>query len=320
MNSLTKPINRFHVATLLMPSLVHTVKTKGVSNTVRRMAALVNRYGLTGDRLKKNLIEYIDLIRKYDGKITYPIPAITLQRNIGFIEGIDRDFIEWAMHGYVHINYAEENVESFKKHLEMGKSIFRKNGINLYGFRAPYLSISDKFFGGMADEGLSYDSSFSYDTRILADLIGKNKSAKRILRFYSPGEFNIRRYGELIEIPVWLPDDEMLIDRLKLSGDEIEKYLMKAGALSIRLKTPLVLQLHPERFSFFRNPLENFLKSVKDKGIEMLTLNDLSKKIKKENFLNHGPAVVITGDIDIISLSDLLAMKNKIESGGKPGV
>ena len=319
-NPSAKVINRFHDATLLMPSLLHTVKTKGVSNTLKRMLALVQRYGIKGDRLKKNLIEYIDIIRKYDGRITYPIPAITLQRNIGFIKSIDQDFIEWSMHGYVHINYAEESADNFKKHLKMGKNIFKKSGIKLYGFRAPYLSINDEFLSEISGEGLSYDSSFSYNTGILDDSMDMSKSARKILKFYSPGEFNLRQYGKLTEIPVWLPDDEIIVDRLQLSRDKMEKYLMKAMNRSIKLRSPLILQLHPERFFFFRAPLENFLKVINKDGVKMSTLNEIAENFRKNGFLTETPAVAITGDIDIISISDLMAMKSNIELNGDENV
>ena len=300
---------------------MHTVKTKGISNTVKRVVSLIKRYGLGQDGIKKNIAEYIDIIRKYDGKVTFPIPAMILDRNIEFIERINQDFVEWAMHGYIHINYAKESVGNFKRHLEKGKNIFKKNRINLYGFRAPYLSIKQNFLKEMSNTGLVYDSSFTYNTGLLDEIININKSAKKILDFYSPRDSNLKQYGKLVEIPVWLPDDEMIIDRLHLLDAKMEKYFMNALELSIQLKTPLILQLHPERFFIFKKPLENFIKVVSKKyGVDMLTLNEISEKYRNGSLDNENPVIAITGDVDIISIYDLMAMKKKIKLEGDQNV
>ncbi len=75
---------------------------------------------------------------------------------------------------------------------------------------------------------------------------------RRALAFYAPWSADERLSlprleGDLVEIPVSLPDDEILLDRLRGSADLIEKVWRKILLRTHRQGELFTLQLHPER-------------------------------------------------------------------------
>ena len=275
-----------------MVSLAHTIKTKGFKNTLKRVMEIYSRYSFNG--LVKSMNAMLSILDDYDAYATFPITAITLQRNIDLIKEYRNKRIEWAMHGYVHVDYTHLSLDVVDKHIRMGKKIFESAGIELYGFRAPYLKINYDIIQVLRDNEFIYDSSHSF----FVPVIPIEKDVKIILDYYSPiKEWKIEIFNGIAEIPVSLPDDEILVDRLGYKGEKIGKIWVNMCKKLKNINAIPVIQLHPERGKICAEGLRMVLNWARKNDIEVLHLKDVADG-KRENVM------AITGDVDVIKLSD----------------
>ena len=285
-----------------MTSIKHCLKTKGVVNTIRRIGMISYRYSLNGFLKSFNII--IDLLENYDAKATFPITAITLKRNIDTIKEIKSKSIEWAMHGYIHKDYTTLNRNAIINHIEKGKKIFNNANIKISGFRTPYLSTNKMITSILSEKGFSYDSSKSYYVNVIPF---KLKKIKIILDYYKPlDKWMINEFNGMKEIPICFPDDEILVDRLKFKGEKIGQIWIEMCQKLMNNGGIPVIGLHPERGRICKKGLEMVLEWARKKDLNLLCLEDIAKG-KYEN----GKVIAITGDIDIIKISDFRYMKKE---------
>ena len=123
-----------------MPSLIHALRTKGLATTCKRVAFISSRYSFSG--FAKSLDVYIKAIEDHSAKVTFPITARVLERNLDLIKQARSKSIEWAMHGYTHTNYAK--IEDVHTDIKKGCSIFKRAKIPIYGFRAPFINADER--------------------------------------------------------------------------------------------------------------------------------------------------------------------------------
>ena len=285
-----------------MTSLIHTLKTKGLFNTIRRVGMITSRYSFNS--LMKSLRTIINILEDFDVKATLPITAITLRRNRDLIKELKSKKIEWAMHGFIHTDYNLLTNKELTDHILSGKKIFNDAGIRILGFRAPYLSINKKIYPILSENGFIYDSSTCYFVDIISSQI---PDIKRILDYYKPiTNWKISRYNGIVEIPVSLPDDEILVDRLRCKREKIGKAWIKLSQNLMKNGGLPVIQLHPERGRICKTGVETLLDWARKNDIRILPLEEIAKKNVKDN-----RTIAITGDIDIIKISDLRHMKRE---------
>ena len=119
------------------------------------------------------------------------------------------------------------------------------------------------------------------------------------------------RMGDLIEIPVTVPDDEILIDRLGITSTQQLAEEFNAMIQSTEDSGGhLVFQLHPERFHIFGQALDNALKLAISKGAWIATLKDVAQWwTRRSDEESRWPdeysfAITISGDIDAMTIGD----------------
>ena len=121
---------------------------------------------------------------------------------------------------------------------------------------------------------------------------------------------------KLVELPVALPDDEILIDRLGLvQTGLIREALTEMVSSAADSHGHLVLQLHPERYHIFGEALKGILAIARRKNAWMAPLRDVAKwqaeRIGRERAWPNGNsfALTISGDIDAVTLGDFLGRR-----------
>lgn len=240
------------------------------------------------------------------------VPACVLRR----YPWVYKKDVNYAVHGYRHLDHSRMTLDEQKSHLEKAVEIFTEFGAGRRGFRAPYLKVNEETLGLLSEMGFLYDSSCSF----YWDVLSKDRAdpqVQRILDYYQPkGDHSHRSlpfFEEgLLRIPVSLPDDEMLIDRLRIRDqDRLYDIWSEILKKSHDRDEMFVLLLHPERFHLAREALKRLLDKAESLGMWTTSMKNIAvwwkDKKRKQRWPDGRRGVFcVTGDIDRITLLDYL--------------
>ncbi|MEE9116685.1 MAG: hypothetical protein V3U09_07295, partial [Thermoplasmata archaeon] len=163
--------------------------------------------------------------------------------------------------------------------------------------------------------------------------LASQKEVRKVLDFYS-SEYEAdtpslpRIEDGVVRLPVSLPDDEMLIERLAIAHPkELLAYWLEMLKRSHERSELLVLQIHPERFPICKEALGHLLEEVRKRNVWSATLGEVASWWSKRNGAmpaegdatktrglldmglwpqDHQSAFCLTGDIDAMSVGDFL--------------
>ncbi|MCK5707165.1 MAG: hypothetical protein KAI43_05880 [Candidatus Aureabacteria bacterium] len=265
----------------------HSIKTKGLTNFLKRFFTISSRFGLTPLKYIRYLKRFQELQEEFSLKTSFPITSTVLEKHKDFIKDFNDSFL-FMLHGMNHIDYTRINKEKIPMHIRKGKKTLSYLGIEKdFGFRAPYLRYNSDVRDKLIEEECFFDSSRTVFVDDPALSIPKN-DMDIINNLYSPISFDIKLSlpffdHSLIEIPVTLPDDEIVIDRLHIRNKEKLINIFENVAKKIFSHQEIfIMQLHPERIDFLFEPLKNILKNItSDQNIWMTDLKTLAKWFKK---------------------------------------
>jgi peptidoglycan/xylan/chitin deacetylase (PgdA/CDA1 family) len=228
-----------------------------------RGVAIAGRYGLTATKMDAALAQLAAVLREFGCQATLPVTATTLSRNQALVKMVQAQGLELAMHGYAHVDYTQLSLEQQREHLRRARQIFEQAGVKFTGFRCPYLRWNADTIRVLGECSCEYDSSQALAWDVAGE--AETDSYRRALDFYGAqmaGDYPALPYlsGSLVRIPYCLPDDEALIERLKLAGGAgiAEIWL----AMLDRIYTAgelFTLGLHPERVPLLKDALRAVL-------------------------------------------------------------
>jgi peptidoglycan/xylan/chitin deacetylase (PgdA/CDA1 family) len=253
---------------------LHAVRSKGRVAFIRRIGSIVSRFGVTTAKTDANFRGYLETLDQFGCSATFPITGVILERHPALIRRMSEDGVEFAVHGYVHTDHTGLSEDEQRLHMARALGVFRTAGITAEGFRSPYLRGNEDTISAARSLGFQYISNevISYD------VLDRNtiKPARwveylKALNLYSalPSSEALARprlRGDLIEIPVSMPDDEILMDRLGFADPRsIGKVWADLVDLTYAGGDLLTLQLHPERGNAFREALAIALSRARQK-------------------------------------------------------
>jgi peptidoglycan/xylan/chitin deacetylase (PgdA/CDA1 family) len=243
-------------------------KAKGPFALLKRARSITNRYGLTSAKMDQSLQLFVQTLRRFDCGASFPITAVTLKRNSDTIAKYVDQNIEFAVHGYTHVDYSQLAPEEQLVHLRRAREAFADMGITAVGFRSPYLRREAHLHAVLEAAGFFYVSNQPimwdvFDDDALAPSV--YAGYERAINFYDPWYASERPSlpqfcNRLVEIPVSLPDDEILLDRL---GGEtnglVEKTWQRILSETYQQGELFTIQLHPERIALCADGLSAVL-------------------------------------------------------------
>ena len=246
-------------------------RAKGSIKLIKRARVITRRYGFTHVQMDLALQRYVRVLEHFNVGATFPITAVTLKRHGDTISQYLDQNIEFAVHGFTHIDYAQVPPEAQLAHLEHACEAFAKAGIVPMGFRSPYLRRESHLYTAIEKAGFSYVSNQPILWDILeTDALSTLPSAyDRAIIFYEPWQSSERvslpQAGDrLIEIPIALPDDEMLVERLGATNGLVERSWLYILSETYQRGELFVLQLHPERIALCSDALEAVLVEARE--------------------------------------------------------
>ena len=231
----------------------HLLRSKGLWHVPRRLAMLLTRLGLTPGRFTGALGMIVEVLARHEAPASFPTTAVALARHPLPMQRLAARGIEVAVHSYHHVDLSLQPPAAQRDQVVRARHAFEQNHVPAVGFRAPYLRSNRDLLRLLFAYGFTYDSSTCALWPVLAPEQMAAPVVQTVLAFYRPLDAaqaavlpHLLPEG-LVEIPVSLPDDEMLVDRLGLTAPAIAPIWCAMLQASHQAGELLVLQLHPER-------------------------------------------------------------------------
>lgn len=245
-------------------------RAKGSHALIRRARSITGRYGLTPAKMDQALGQFAHLLNRFGCCASFPITAAALKRSAKTIQKYAGKNIEFGIHGYTHIDYSQLPQEKLLQHLQLAREVFIEAGLPSVGFRSPYLSRSPSLNALLETAGFTYVSNQpviwdALDSRSLAPSC--KSEYERALEFYQPWSAQERTSlpainSTLVEIPISLPDDEILVERLGAGTGLIKDVWQCILAQTYQNGELFTLMLHPERVALCADALSAILSDV----------------------------------------------------------
>jgi peptidoglycan/xylan/chitin deacetylase (PgdA/CDA1 family) len=281
-----------------MPSNIFkfVFQSRGAANLLKRSFQIMSRFGVRADRMGKRFDQFMDLLDSYNCRPTFPITALPMSRNPELARRLLARGAELAVHAYTHVDLSALDKNGQMENLGKAVQLFRDAGIPFTGFRAPYLHWNEDTMSVVDMYQFRYSSNQTVMWSVvdLEELAGEQTAGwEKAKAFYRPLDADCTfvlpsRKNGFIEIPVSLPDDEILIDRMYFKSPDVLNEVWSAILDQTHRRGELfTIQLHPERFSFFSQPLEDLLSMCREKkrGVWVASLEEIAEwwKMKSQN-------------------------------------
>jgi peptidoglycan/xylan/chitin deacetylase (PgdA/CDA1 family) len=243
-------------------------RTKGFIGFFIRIGMLLRRFDLSGKKMRKAVSEIQQIGEKYSYQPALIIPSVVLRRYHSFFNLFSKNGFELCAHGHVHRDFKSLSQDEQIAQIGTAREIFSNLGVPVYGFRSPYLSRNCYTTEAIQKNNFLWESN---ETFICNDyLVSQEIKLSSLMRnaihlLYSPldAQENVvipRLLGEIVGIPITLPDDEILIDRFGIVDTDTIESIWTAILKKTRERGDIfVLQLHPERFAICREAMEGLL-------------------------------------------------------------
>ncbi len=236
----------------------------------QRAKNLLERYHISSSHAIKRIDECIKSLIDQSCYPTFPTPAIVVKRYPQYFRRLQDEGVEIAIHGYQHINLNTYLVSDACKQLAKAVSVFESNGINVHGFRCPYLGCTDELLDTLPKGLFEYSSNKAIFWNVLTtpDNNNKNLVFDTLCNLYkaTPSIHAISvplNRLKMVEIPVCMPDDMELLDGLNFTPSEIVHVWSQILVNTHKRGELFNLIFHPELASLCEQPLCDVMRRAK---------------------------------------------------------
>ena len=227
-----------------------------------RSAALVRRYGITRARAKDRVEAVVEGVAAFGYELTLPTPGRVIESDPSFFRELQSLGVELALHGYDHVDFRGLSRDHARKQLALAAAAYERNEIDYHGFRCPYLSYDDRLLE-LLPAGVRYSSNRAlwWDVPAVTDPEGLSPIVAALKQFYAAESADAAvsvpstKRG-VVEIPVSLPHDLLLHDRLRIGADGARQAWLEILRETHRRGELFNLLFHPESFSLLRPAME----------------------------------------------------------------
>ena len=242
---------------------------RGPGYVCRRAAILLDRYGITPSKAADRVEGCIATLAEYDCLPTLPTPGRVVERYPQFLRHLQDAGAEIAVHGYDHVDLGAYSPAQASEQLVRAAQVFARHGIEVHGFRCPYLSCTDDLLDVLPKGVFDYSSNKA----IMWDAVHSSGTRKATVIFDALSRFYRATSAEemvctpwtrsgMLEIPVSMPDDLQLHDGLQLDHEGMTQAWSQILHRTHQRGELFVLQFHPELASLCRPALAAILRQA----------------------------------------------------------
>jgi len=212
------------------------------------------RFGATTAAMTRRLDRYDAIMSDAGARPTWPTTACVLDRHPALLRRYAERGVELALHGLVHGDHAALDHREQRETIVRAVDIFHRAGLHPVGFRGPYLRYNSATLDVLRELGMTYHCSQAVAFPVLDQAMPPRAAAnyQLALELYSARDARrvavIPRLRDgLVDIPVAIPDDEVLIERLGFSPEDRIATWRDLLGLTYERGELFTIQLHPER-------------------------------------------------------------------------
>lgn len=305
-----------------------SIRTKGTHNFARRLWTVFTRFGISEEKTRRALNTVTNCLKKYNATPTFYIPAVVLKRHSGLIAEVAHSGAEIGIHGYVHNDYRTLNKNQQYMQTKDAISTFQSTRIPYQGFRNPYLGWTEETIQVLDTLGFAYESNEA----VIHDAIDLNsfptvlrngfEKSLGLFQAIPCNTYALRPHfeGALLRIPISIPDDEMIFDRLRITDPDI------VGGIWCTIMQRVydygglyVLNLHPERVLLCKQALDKLLSYASNRpfSVWLACLRDIAQWWKERSQFRLNIISLIPGKWQVEAIcttrATLLARHLKVE-------
>ncbi|HEX8691985.1 MAG TPA: polysaccharide deacetylase family protein [Longimicrobium sp.] len=205
--------------------------------------------------MEERLRRLDELTARFGVRPSWAITACILDRNRRAIGRFVERGVEFAIHGLVHDDHSLRSLEEQRASIARAAELFRAAGVPYRGFRCPFLRGNPATDQAVRELGLLYHSTqpVVFDTAPALGPRAAEAYGRTLRHLYGAavdaGRVAVRpalRSG-VVHIPVALPDDEIMVERLRLGPQEQSAAWLATLDATWRAGELFTVQLHPER-------------------------------------------------------------------------
>ncbi len=268
----------------LRKQVQHVLQTKGFFHAFERMCQIIYRFS----RGRKRFDSMTDVLEKDLANVpmTFCAAASLLERHLEAFQRLRRLGHEMAVHGFYHSRMDFLEKSSQAEILEQGHRAFQEAGFEVSGFRCPYLNYNQDTLAVL--QASPYDWT-SQDIVFWTN--GINPGIARLKSLYQASYSTDRlsvpfARGRILEIPITAPDDEMLMERLRIRDpDQIKKVWLEVFSKVYEQGELCHLLFHPERFPEIVRGLQSVVDEAKKAApkVWLASLSEISSWWRKRS-------------------------------------
>ncbi|HEX6369101.1 MAG TPA: polysaccharide deacetylase family protein [Longimicrobium sp.] len=235
--------------------VLFSMRHRGAGGAAARARSIVARFGVTPTPMEERLRRFDALTAEFGVRPSWAVTACVLDRNRRAMLHFAERGVEFAIHGLVHDDHSRRSLEEQRASIARAAELFRAAGVPYRGFRGPFLRGNSATEQVVRDLGLLYHSTQPVVFDTAPPLEPRAEAAfRRTLRHLYAGAVDAHAMavrpslrGGVIHIPVALLDDEIMVERLRLSPEQQSAVWLATLDATWERGELFTVQLHPER-------------------------------------------------------------------------
>ncbi len=235
-------------------------KKRGMSFILERARKLNDRYSFSPQKSIDRIESCMEALRALNCSPSFFVPGMVVERNHKYIQCLQDAGAEIGVHGYNHVDLKACPPDDASRQLSHAAAVFREAGLEVHGFRCPYLSTSDELLNALPPGLFEYSSNRAIQWPLgSSSEVTESLMFETIKGFYAPLKSESTLYlpwfqHGLVEIPVCVPDDLQLHDGLGYGLDQISQFWLEILHQTYQRGELFNLMFHPELASFCESP------------------------------------------------------------------
>lgn len=251
-------------------------QSRGPRNAATRLPTILSRFGVTPGKSLKHFETLLSVTDRYSVTPTLPVTAMTARRHPDVVRWLASRGVEVAAHGYVHNDYKAISANQQLEHVRRAREELFALGFEVQGWRCPYSRWNQDTLVALNENGFQYDATpvyewpaFDQEGIVMND--GARADYQRLCNLYGVRDASKcavlpQTVDGLVQIPMSIPQDEDMVDRLHLDSDLMSRVWLRVLKESHQVGESFVICLHPERAGLCREPLDATLAEARRLG------------------------------------------------------